>query len=120
MSELLAVLVGGALGAVARFACTRRAGGSFPWTVLVVNVSGTFLLGVLTVSAPAHPTARALLTTGFCGAFTTFSTYALDVVGMLRAGRFALAVVYGVATVGLSLTEFVLGALAAGIDAGLG
>ena len=76
-----AVAVGGAAGAAARFAVTlwlaHRLGGPLPWGTLAVNVLGSFVLGVVVGFAPS-PSVRALLGTGFCGGFTTFSTFAVE------------------------------------------
>lgn len=86
MSMILAVAVGGALGAVARYlvsswAMTLSSGG-FPVGTLVVNIVGSFLMGVLievlAMKAQLPLEVRGLLVVGFLGAFTTFSTFALD------------------------------------------
>ncbi|MER8231849.1 fluoride efflux transporter CrcB [Streptomyces sp. NPDC094049] len=96
------VAAGGALGAVARYAASLArptATDSFPWTTFAVNVSGCALLGVLmvllteTTTAP-HPLLRPFLGTGFCGGYTTFSTYGLDTQRLLAAGETARAVLY--------------------------
>lgn len=79
------VLIGigllGGVGAIARFALDAAVGGrlgtAFPYGTLVVNVSGAFLLGAL-AGAAVGPTANRLVGTGLLGAFTTFSTWALE------------------------------------------
>lgn len=106
MSELVAVLAGGAIGALLRVACIRSAARPFLWPVLFVNVLGCLVLGFLVALPSLDPWLRLFLTTGFCGAFTTFSTFALEVVELLRTGRPGLAAVYLVATIGLSLLAF--------------
>lgn len=99
-------LVGG-LGAIARFALdgavARRAGREFPYGTLVVNVLGAFALGVL-VGAALSPNAYRVAGTGLLGAFTTFSTWALESHrlgedGDLRLGavNFAVSLAMGVA-----------------------
>ncbi|MDV9187310.1 fluoride efflux transporter CrcB [Streptomyces sp. SR27] len=94
-----AVAVGGAIGASARYGAGLlwpSPEGAFPWTTFTVNVTGCALLGVLMVlvtekptewsSAPPHPLLRPFLGTGFCGGFTTFSTYALETERLLSGG----------------------------------
>jgi len=98
---LLAVALGGVLGALARYGLTSafpvRSGG-FDWVVLGVNVSGCFAIGVvmlLSESRRAKPLLRPFLTTGVLGGFTTFSSY---VVGMQRdmvGGAARTALLYG-------------------------
>ena len=110
MTLVLFVAVGGALGAVARYGLSgwvqSVAGGTFPWGTLVVNLLGCFLLGfafrVLQLSA-VSPALRGAVTVGFLGAFTTFSTFGLETVGLLLDGRWARAVasVGGSVAVGL-------------------
>jgi CrcB protein len=69
-AELLAVFVGGCLGALARAGVAEAL--PMPWATLAVNVAGAFLLGVVVTRSPR------LLGTGFCGAFTTFSTMQVE------------------------------------------
>lgn len=97
----LLVGVAGFCGAISRYwldgVVTRFAGGGFPWGTLVVNVSGCFLVGLLTTVfteriAP-HPAARIAVTIGFVGAYTTFSTFAYESLRQLQEGAVGLAVV---------------------------
>ncbi|MEX0173892.1 fluoride efflux transporter CrcB [Streptomyces sp. LMG1-1-1.1] len=89
-----AVAVGGALGASARYGAALlwpTPAHAFPWTTFTVNMAGCAALGVLMVLATEattapHPLLRPLLGTGFCGGFTTFSTYTLDTERLLAAG----------------------------------
>ena len=93
MRQVLAVLCGGALGAVCRVRIgdmvTQAAGVVLPVGILCVNMTGSFLLGLLlgaaSRSASGYPTATAFFATGFFGAFTTFSSFALDTVLLWRA-----------------------------------
>jgi CrcB protein len=84
----------GGLGAVARFlvdlAVSARAGRSFPWGILAVNLSGTFALGLL-VGAAVRGDALELAGTGLLGAYTTFSTWMLDSHRLGRRGGLDLA-----------------------------
>ncbi|WP_037707609.1 fluoride efflux transporter CrcB [Streptomyces griseus] len=115
------VAAGGVLGASARYAATLlwpTAPGTFPWTVFAVNATGCALLGLLMVlatEAPAapHPLLRPFLGTGFCGGFTTFSTYALDTRRLFGAGSPAEAVLYLGGTLVTALV-----AVTAGVAAG--
>jgi fluoride exporter len=94
------VAVGGAAGAVARFLVdgfvTERAGGVFPWGTLVINASGSFVLGLLFALAmergilPAE--IRPPLMIGFLGAYTTFSTYMLESWRLVESGSVGLAI----------------------------
>lgn len=103
--------VGGSLGAVARHALGQfvlaRFSTSFPLGTLLANVSGAFLLGFLVAGgarATAWPTTtRLAVTVGFLGAYTTFSTWSVETLQLLEAGR-----------VGLALAN-ILGSVAAGL-----
>ncbi|MFJ9260379.1 CrcB family protein [Streptomyces bacillaris] len=115
-----AVAAGGALGALARYgalALWPTAHGGFPWTVFVVNVSGCALIGVLMVltverGRVTHPLVRPFLGVGVLGGFTTFSTYAADVSGLLVRQELVAAVAYMVATVLAALAAVWAGAAA--------
>jgi CrcB protein len=108
---LLLVAVGGAAGAVARYVVdgwvAERAAGAFPWGTLVVNASGSFVLGMLFALAierdvlPAD--VRGPLMIGFLGAYTTFSTLMLETWRLWEDGAvgIALANVLGSVVVGL-------------------
>jgi CrcB protein len=96
----LMVALGAAFGAPLRY-LTDRALGS-PWGTLTVNVTGSFILG-LVVGAPLSPTLTALLGTGFCGALTTYSTFSWEMLAMARRGERAAAFGYAAASVGLGL-----------------
>lgn len=114
-----AVAAGGALGAVARYGALvvwPVAGGGFPWTVFVVNVSGCALIGVLMVltverGRVTHPLVRPFLGVGVLGGFTTFSTYAADVSGLLVRQELLTAVAYMAATVVAALAAVWAGAV---------
>jgi CrcB protein len=99
--------VGGFFGAVARYQLdtliTRHYRGAFPWGTLVVNLSGSFLLGVVFTMTSgrldASPALRAALTVGFIGAYTTFSTFSLQAVRLTEEGEVAVALGYVAASV---------------------
>ena len=103
---LAAVAVGGALGALARYLLSvvglPTDAGRFPWGTFLTNISGTLLLGfVLTLVIERFPPTRYVrpfLATGFCGAYTTFSTLAVEADLLVRAGHTPLALGYLAAT----------------------
>jgi CrcB protein len=85
VSVIAGVAALGAVGATARYLVDRlvtvRTGGRRPWGTFVINATGAFLLGLITGLALHHhigDTTKAVLGTGFCGAFTTFSTFAYE------------------------------------------
>jgi CrcB protein len=108
---LIWIAAGGLAGTFARFGLQglvqRLAGASFPWGTLVVNVSGSLLIGFLarygTATASFSPDVRAGLLIGFCGAYTTFSTYSWETVTLLQNGAYVRAAAYAVGSVLLSL-----------------
>jgi CrcB protein len=105
---ILAVAVGGALGALARALLARLAEpGALPWPTLVANLAGTALLAVgatrLGERLAPRPRGRAFLTTGACGALTTFATMQVEVIRLWRDGRPAVAAGYTLLSIGLGL-----------------
>ncbi|HYD98422.1 MAG TPA: CrcB family protein [Alphaproteobacteria bacterium] len=113
MSALLAVALGGAIGAAGRHLCVLWFGGAgFPWAVLGVNVAGSFAMGVLAallarLAAPAG--LQLFLATGILGGFTTFSAFSLDAVRMLELGELLPASGYILGSVALSIAALYLG-----------
>jgi len=110
---ILYIALGGIAGTLSRYGLegwiqTRTASG-FPLGTLVVNISGSFLLGfilrVATGAAVISPDVRAGLTIGFCGAFTTMSTFSYESVTLLNDGDYLRA--------GLYMTATILGCVAA-------
>lgn len=108
---LLAIAAGGAAGAVARYlvmvGMTRWLGSGFPWGTITVNVVGSFLLGALieALALRVHlsPEWRAFIVVGCMGAFTTFSTFSLDVVSLAQRGAWTPAFLYIAGSVILSV-----------------
>lgn len=119
MTPLLQVALGGAIGASGRYltgiAAVRLIGHGFPWGTLVVNVLGSFLMGVLVVAlAHYHVTRFApLLMTGVLGGFTTFSAFSLDAVALFERGQAATAALYVLGSVGLAIAGLFVGMMAA-------
>jgi CrcB protein len=116
MRLVLAVALGSAAGGVARFLFSawleQRAATSFPFATLLVNISGSLLLGFLATwtyeTVGVSPEWRALLTTGLCGGYTTFSTFSLETVALIEEGELGRASLY----IGLSVVLSVIGAYA--------
>lgn len=97
LRSLLLVALGGALGSVARYLVSRVLTGSFPWATLTVNLVGSLAIGLLAGLISKHTLPvelRLLLVTGFCGGFTTFSTFASESLTMLKAGDTLLTAAY--------------------------
>ena len=102
MNELLAIALGGAMGAVARYllgeAITAYLGDAFPWGIFMVNALGSLAIGILFVllveQYPDSGIWRSLTIVGFLGAFTTFSTFSLQTLALLETGRWLIAVSY--------------------------
>ena len=107
----IAVAVGGAFGAVARYAISTwifdSTSHKFPYATLSVNVLGSFVMGIFFVlileKGLLLPEWRGVLMIGFLGAFTTFSTFSLDAIGLWQNGHLFLALVYALGTVVLCL-----------------
>ena len=110
MRLALAIAVAGALGALARYGVdsfiSKRAPGEFPWATFAINVSGSFVLGlVLTVATARWPVwLRGGITVGFLGAYTTFSTFAFQTYRLVedRAVGLAAANMLGSCVAGLA------------------
>jgi CrcB protein len=98
--------LGGALGALARWGLAEalpHSPGGWPWATLLVNLAGCLLIGVLLAVLlarfPESPWLRPFLAVGVLGGFTTYSTFAVDVLRLTGSGRPALAVAYVLASV---------------------
>ena len=97
---LLVIALGGAVGSVARYLLGRAVSGSvqgFPIGTFAVNVAGCLLIGVLARMFMNHQSdapLRAALMVGFCGGFTTFSTFTLETLGLMQGGELGKAAVY--------------------------
>ena len=90
MLVYLYVALGGALGSVGRFwlnnFVTARAGDGFPWGTLLINVLGSFAIGIFATLPTTQDTARKFLMAGICGGFTTFSAFSLQTLELTQRG----------------------------------
>ena len=127
-TRVLAIAGGGALGALLRYgvatwiqtsriAYGRPAGASFPWGTVGVNLSGCLLIGLLAGLFQRrlldHPDLRAFVFIGVLGAYTTFSTFALETLTLLEEGSLGLAFVNGLGSPALGVVGVWLGSLLA-------
>ena len=121
MDKYLLVLLGGAVGSLARYvtgvAVMHRYYGRFPLGTLIVNVSGCFLIGVIMTligeKPAAHPNWRLLLVIGFLGGFTTFSSFAYETYMAVRDGNRWIGLMNIVSSVVLGYLAVWLGAISA-------
>jgi len=116
--ELVLLAVGAVVGAFLRYSIvdSPMTIGGLPVNVLVVNVVGSFVLGLFSVLAIAlnlDAKYTLLFATGFCGSFTTMSSFALETNNLIGSNRFSLALLNILANVGLSLSA-VIGGIALG------
>ena len=117
MSMILSIAAGGAIGAVGRYLTMSGVGHwighGFPYGTLVVNIIGSFALGVLieVFALTWSPSAemRAFFVVGILGAFTTFSTFSLDVIVLIERGEFLSAASYIIASMVLSVAALFFG-----------
>jgi CrcB protein len=116
VNVLIGVAVAGAVGAPSRYVLDllvqQRARGVFPWGTFVVNVTGSFLFGLLTGLAVHHglgSVPKTVLGTGFCGAYTTFSTFSYETVRLVEEGAFLEAALNVLAGLGVGLVAAAAG-----------
>jgi CrcB protein len=117
MTNLLAVALGGAIGAAARYLLAGQVGRwlgiAFPWGTLAVNVLGCFAMGLLVewlaLRWSASPAMRAFLAVGILGGFTTFSSFALDTATLAARQDYLATALYVAGSVALSILAFYAG-----------
>lgn len=117
IAQILIVLLGGGLGAVARFLLstkiTEKYGGAFPYGTLSVNVIGSFLMGLLAIilveRLALDPLLKLGVFVGFLGAFTTFSTFSMDTLGLFEQGQHIRAITNMFVSVAFSVCAVWLG-----------
>ena len=117
MINIIAIGIGGALGAVLRYLLGNQIsiafGTNFPFSILIINVIGSFFMGMVIESfnlfSISNEPLQKFFTVGILGAFTTFSTFSLDAVDLILKNRFADAFIYVFASVILAIGFLFLG-----------
>lgn len=117
MANLWALIAGSVAGGLARYYLTgsvdRALNSPFPYGTFVVNLLGCFIIGFLSALSSERlnlsPTSRLLLMTGFCGAFTTFSTFMLETSNLIKSGDLVRAFLNVVLSFSLGLLLFQVG-----------
>ena len=116
MKELLLVCIGSFFGGGARYLVGKVVQSlvavSFPWGTMAVNVVGCFLIGLLSglsIGGHVSPTTKLVLVTGFCGGFTTFSTFMNENLLLGRDGAMLSAVLYTLQSLALGLVAVIIG-----------
>ncbi|MDR0541553.1 MAG: fluoride efflux transporter CrcB [Dysgonamonadaceae bacterium] len=115
IKQLILVGLGGGIGSVVRFLVSKIpfAQGSFPWATLIVNIAGCFIIGLLIGLSVKHrfldANMRILLVTGFCGGFTTFSTFSAENVYLYQSGDYLRLALYVLLSVIVGFAAVLLG-----------
>jgi CrcB protein len=107
MKNLLLVGLGGMLGTIIRYVSYIAFGSyAFPYVTLIINITGSFIIGVVTATALKNTSFadwRLFLATGLCGGFTTFSAFSMETLQLLQQNRNIAALMYVVGSVGLGI-----------------
>ncbi|MDL2247583.1 fluoride efflux transporter CrcB [Bacteroides sp. OttesenSCG-928-J23] len=119
MKEILFVFLGGGFGSISRYGIhlligNKGVAGAFPWSTFCVNIVGSFLIGFFfTLSSRYHlsPETRLLLTVGFCGGFTTFSTFSNECLSLLKDGFYGMFALYMAGSIFLGILAVWAGVL---------
>jgi len=117
MRILLLIGAGGFLGSIARYLTQQGIGKilplTFPYGTFIVNIAGCFLIGVLYALSDRNTLMstewRLFLTTGFCGGFTTFSTFSMEAYSLMRNGEYLYFALYAGLSVALGIFATFLG-----------
>lgn len=117
--DFFLVAIGSALGGMARYGSGLLIGkfwrDAFPLATFVINVTGSFMIGALAGwlaqdhPSEAHHSIKLLLIVGVCGGFTTFSSFSLEALNLLRSGQWAIALTYTALSVLVCITATAIG-----------
>ena len=118
-TNILIVGLGGGAGSILRYLCQKWVNESyehsFPLATFLINISGCFLIGILYGLGEKgnilSPQTRLLLITGFCGGFTTFSTFAFENMNLLRSGDNFYFFLYAIGSLALGILAVYVGSL---------
>ena len=117
----LYLAAGGVAGTLARYGLGKWipgwAGTGFPWATLAINLAGSLVLGFAVrafETLPVAPEVRGMVAVGFCGAFTTFSTFSLETVVLMQEGHWLRAALYMIGSVALGVVAVLAGMALAG------
>lgn len=116
IKDIVLIGIGSGLGGICRYLvslCMSHSHGSFPWGTFVVNVIGCLLIGILWGLASRFqnlaPAYSLLLMVGFCGGFTTFSTFSKEGLTLLQTNNYTLFALYTLGSVALGIVSVALG-----------
>lgn len=115
MINFIWVFIGGGLGSMARYwigDALKSHSLIFPWATLLANAVSCIILGYLVaynLKTPLSPSYRLLLMTGFCGGFSTFSTFSSEIYLLMQDGKFSLALAYIVSSLIIGILGVLLG-----------
>lgn len=114
---MILIFLGGGTGSVLRYCVQlfmheRIVPYTFPWATFTVNLIGSFLIGLfyaLSARFNFSPEVRLLLTAGFCGGFTTFSTFSNDGIGLLKGEFYGTFILYTLSSIAIGLVAVIAG-----------